>query len=429
MKFNTKKTFLIGLAFMSICSFWQLYDNIIPLILKDTFKVGDTFAGLILALDNVLALFMLPLFGMISDRTNTRIGKRTPFILVGTFVSATFMLLLPIADNIKSLPLFIVSLLLVLISMSTYRSPAVALMPDLTPKPLRSKANAVINLMGGVGGIITLVLISFLVPKNVIKPNYFILFALVAIIMILSVIILKITIPEKKFAFERSIIDKEDDNIEVKKHTDNINDQLPVEIRRSLIFLLFSVSFWFMGYNAVVSAFSKYAKYYLGMKGGGFASSLIIANAAGIIFAIPIGIIATKVGRKKTVMTGIIMLGTCFIIASFFKTFTPIMNILFALVGISWASINVNSYPMVVEMSKNSNVGKFTGFYYTFSMSAQIITPILSGFLLENMGYWTLFPYAALFVVFAFITMRFVKHGDSKPMPIKSKLEAYDVVD
>lgn len=172
MKLNNKRTILVGLAFMSICAFWQLYDNIIPLILLNTFHLKDTVSGFIMSLDNILALFMLPLFGAFSDRVNTRMGKRMPFIVFGSILAAFTMLLLPIADLMQSMLLFFTALGLTLFAMATYRSPAVALMPDITPKPLRSKANAIINLMGAVGGIITLILITLLVPKTA-NPNYF----------------------------------------------------------------------------------------------------------------------------------------------------------------------------------------------------------------------------------------------------------------
>lgn len=427
MKLNVKQTILVGMAFMSICTFWQLYDNIIPLILRNTFKVSDTIAGAILALDNVLALFMLPLFGSLSDKTKSPLGRRTPYILIGTIAASVSMVLLPIADNIKSLWVFMLSLLFVLISMSTYRSPAVALMPDLTPKPLRSKANAIINLMGAVGGMISLVLIAFLIPKNVMKPNYIPLFAVVAGIMIICVVILKLTIPEKKLSDEMAKINQEEENSQVDVVT--TDEKMPKEVRRSLIFLLCSVAFWFMGYNAITSAFSKYAQVYWGLQGGGFAKYLMVSTVAAILSYIPVGTIATKIGRKKTILFGVAVLALCFIVGGLFKTFTPFINIIFALVGVSWAAINVNSYPMVVEMGKGNNVGKFTGFYYTFSMSAQIVTPILSGFLLQHVGYWTLFPYAAVFVSIAFFTMLFVKHGDSRPVGPKNKLEAFDIAD
>jgi len=174
---------------MSICAFWQLYDSIIPLILRDTFEIGDTVAGGIMALDNILALFMLPLFGAISDKTKTRLGTRMPYIIGGTAMAVISMNFLPVGDNKVNLTLFLAALFIALVSMSTYRSPAVALMPDVTPKPLRSKANAIINLMGAMGGAFTLVVISILVPDTP-KPNYSPLFLTVSALMVIAVVAL-----------------------------------------------------------------------------------------------------------------------------------------------------------------------------------------------------------------------------------------------
>ena len=429
MKLNTKRTILVGMAFLSICTFWQMYDAVIPLILKNTFHVGDTNSGMIMALDNVLALFMLPLFGNLSDKTDTRFGKRTPFIVIGTAAACLFTLLIPVADQLGIFWMFIVALLLVLISMSVYRSPAVALMPDLTPKPLRSKGNAIINLMGAVGGMITLVLIQVLVPGHTTRPNYFPLFSAVAVIMAVSVVLLVSTIPEKRLAAEATALSGPEEPEKGPVQGKEKSEPLPKDVKKSLIFLLLSVAFWFMGYNAVTSAFSKYAQIQWGMAGGSFASSLLVATGAAVLSYIPVGIVATRIGRKKTILVGVAVLALCFFSGALFPSYHPAVNIVFALVGISWAAINVNSYPMVVEMSQGGSVGKFTGYYYTFSMAAQIFTPVLSGALLEHVGYWTLFPYAALFSVLAFVTMLFVRHGDSKPMPVKSRLEAFDTPD
>jgi len=422
MKLNYKRTFFVGLAFMSICAFWQLYDNIIPLILKNTFNISDTIAGALMAVDNVLALFMLPLFGMLSDKTNTRFGKRTPYIVFGTLGTSVGMLLIPYADNTKSLALFLIALGIVLFSMSTYRSPAVALMPDVTPKPLRSKANAVINLMGAIGGIITLGVIAVLVPKES-TPNYFNVFATVAGIMIVSITLLVITIREKKLAEEMK------EEVYDKNESGKSGNAMPPEVKKSFLFLLFSVFLWYAGYNAVTTAFSKYAQIYWGLKGGLFAYTLMVAQIAAILSYIPVGIVASRIGRKKTILFGIALLAIAFGAAIFYKTFYASLFFFFALAGIGWAAINVNSYPMVVEMSKGSDIGKYTGFYYTFSMSAQIITPILSGALLEHVGYWTLFPYGTFFVAASFATMLIVKHGDNKPVPPSTKLEAFDTAE
>ena len=427
MKLNTRRTILVGLAFLSISAFWQLYDSLIPLILKNTFQVSDTISGGIMAIDNVLAVFMLPLFGSLSDRVHTRIGRRMPFILCGTAAAVIAMLFLPFADNIGSLALFVTALFVTLIAMGSYRSPAVSLMPDVTPKPLRSKANAIINLMGAVGGVISLILISALVPKEG-KPDYFPIFLIVAAVMVFSVLLLLWKIRENPLRTEREKIDA---GLSETEEADEAPAKTTLDpaVRRSLVLILISVACWFMGYNAVTTAFSRYAQIYWGIQGGGFANCLLIATAAAILSYIPVGSIASRVGRKKTILGGVVLLASMFAIGAAVKEYHIWINGLFALVGVAWAAINVNSYPMVVEMSKGSDIGKFTGFYYTFSMAAQIVTPILSGFLLEHMGYFILFPYAAFFVVIAFFTMLFVRHGDSRPLPKKSRLEAFDVDD
>jgi MFS family permease len=415
---------------MSISAFWQLYDSIIPLILKNTFELGDTWAGAIMALDNIFALFMLPLFGTLSDRVDTPIGKRMPFILVGTGVTVVAMICLPIADNSANLTLFMSVLFVTLLAVSVYRSPAVALMPDVTPPPLRSKANAVINLMGALGAVVALVLIRIMVPEGD-CPNYLPIFSLVAGVMAVATLILFATIKEKKLAAEMRALAAERDGVREGRPADQGAGAkgLPRDVRRSLICLLLSVFLWFMAYNAVTTAFSKYAQEVLGMEGGKFASSLLVATITAIIAFIPVGIFASNMGRKRTILFGVALMFVGFTAAFFFTSDHWSMNILLGLVGLGWAAINVNSYPMVVEMAKGSDIGRFTGYYYTFSMAGQIVTPVLSGAFLEYVGYRTLFPYAAVFMLLALFTMIQVKHGDHKPLLPKDKLEILDVGD
>ena len=432
MKLNYKRTILIGFAFMAISAFWQVYDNIIPLILKYNFNIGDTLSGGIMALDNVFALVMLPIFGAWSDKVNTRRGKRTPFILVGTILAVVFMTMIPMAANMRSLGFFVIALLLSLMAMGTFRSPAVSLMPDVTPKPLRSKGNAIINLMGAVGGVSALVMIMFLVGEGD-TPSYQPLFAGISILMVIALAVILTQVNENKFVEERIAIEKAN-GIDAEDEEDDEaalsgTAALPKDVKRSLTFLLLSVSFWFMAYNAVTTSFSKYATETWGMEGGGFAGALMVATVAAIISYMPVGIVSSKIGRKKVILFGVVLMASCFAIGALFKEATFTINIIFALVGVAWASINVNSYPMVVEMCKGSDIGKFTGMYYTFSMAAQVFTPILSGFFLEHVGYWTLFPYAAVFAAIAFFTMTQVKHGDSRLDAPKSGLEAFDVED
>lgn len=451
MKLNYKRTVLIGLAFLSICAFWQMYDSIIPLILQNTFGIGETLTGAIMAADNVLAIFLLPLFGALSDKTDTRVGRRMPFIVTGTVLAVIFLMLLPIADRQVNIVLFIVSLFALLVSMGLYRSPAVALMPDLTPNKLRSKGNAIINLMGAVGGVYTLIMIKLLVGKGD-RPDYMPLFVSVAALMVISVGILVITISEKKIeakvaaeikAYEDSTglkVETEDtieeeQLLEAEKNSSDENKgktvkmQMPPEVKRSMAFLLTSIFLWFTAYNAVTTAFSRYTKVVWHLEGGGFADCLMVATVAAILSYVPIGNLAGRIGRKKTILVGIVLMSICYFAAIFVGQYHGLVNVAFAVIGIGWAAINVNSYPMIVEMSKGSDIGKFTGTYYTFSMAAQILTPILSGFLLENVSYRTLFPYAFVFSVLAFITMTQVRHGDARPDKKKSLLENFDVDD
>ena len=451
MKLNYKRTVLIGLAFLSICAFWQMYDSIIPLILQNTFGIGETLTGAIMAADNVLAIFLLPLFGALSDKTDTRVGRRMPFIVTGTVLAVIFLMLLPIADRQVNIVLFIVSLFALLVSMGLYRSPAVALMPDLTPNKLRSKGNAIINLMGAVGGVYTLIMIKLLVGKGD-RPDYMPLFVSVAALMVISVGILVITISEKKieakvaaeikayedstgFKVETEDTIEEEQLLEAEKNSSDENKgktvkmQMPPEVKRSMAFLLTSIFLWFTAYNAVTTAFSRYTKVVWHLEGGGFADCLMVATVAAILSYVPIGNLAGRIGRKKTILVGIVLMSICYFAAIFVGQYHGLVNVAFAVIGIGWAAINVNSYPMIVEMSKGSDIGKFTGTYYTFSMAAQILTPILSGFLLENVSYRTLFPYAFVFSVLAFITMAQVRHGDARPDKKKSLLENFDVDD
>ena len=452
-KLNYKRTFFIGLAFLSICSLWQMYDNIIPLMLQNTFGLGETVTGVLMAMDNVLALVLLPVFGSLSDKVDTPLGKRTPFILGGTVLAVIFMMLLPIADKRQSLGLFVVALFATLLSMGLYRSPAVALMPDLTPNHLRSRANAVINLMGAVGGVYALIMIKLLVGMGD-RPDYAPLFASIAALMAVAVGVLLITVRENKLRKEIEAMESVGDGTiaetpgensaqaEVGEDTgkvrtvqtqngDNSGQKtvLPREVKRSMMFLLVSIFFWFTAYNAVTTAFSRYTRVVWKMEGGSFANCLMVATVAAILSYIPIGSISANFGRKKTIMGGVVLMAACYLAAVFVGAYHPLVNIAFALIGVGWAAINVNSYPMIVAMSQGSDIGKFTGTYYTFSMAAQIFTPIFSGSLLENVSYRTLFPYAFLFAMAALLTMTQVCHGDVKPVKKESILENFDVDD
>ena len=410
MKLNYKRTILVGFAFFLISAFWQAYDTIVPLILTNKFEMEQVWSGVIMSLDNVFAVFLLPVFGTLSDKTKTKFGKRTPFIVFGTVLACIFLSILGFVGN---LVLFILVLLLSLLAMATFRSPAVALMPDVTVKPLRSKGNAIINLMGTAGGMIVLGLSILFKTSEKGKTDFSIYLISVALLMVTALVVFLFTVKEPLWAKEAddagALLDADD-----KPAKEKVIGKLTKSELTSLILILASVALWYIGYNAVTSKYSVYATEVLMVP---YNTTLLIAQGAAIISYIPVGLVASKIGRKKTILAGVTMLTVAFAAASFIKAGTPalVMYVLFALAGIGWATINVNSFPMVVELAKRGDVGKYTGFYYTASMSAQIVTPILSGLLITLCGWWIFFPYAAIFAGLAFVTMFFVKHGDAKP--------------
>ncbi len=516
MKLNYKRTILVGFAFFLISAFWQAYDNAIPLTLTNKFGMSQGLSGIIMALDNILAVILLPVFGALSDKHNGKYGKRTPFIVIGTVLAAVAFVGLSFVDNVQlknlnavsqledpaaltqiyesqadkqlltpegeefvlgeqftleqftairmqttdengetvsdpnytnyvaparqayawqvttqsptALIFFVALLLVVLLSMSLFRSPAVALMPDVTVKPLRSKANAIINLMGTAGGILVLVLgmvFATSAARNSLM-SYTTFFGVVAGVMLTALAIFLLTVREK--AWSRQM--QEDSvrfGIEEEEEQSGEQRQLTGSEKRSLILILASIALWYLGYNAVTSKYSVYASNILQKD---YNTTLLLAQAAAIVAYLPVGMIASKVGRKKTILAGVLMLATAFGVAGFLRagSSTLLINAMFILAGIAWATINVNSFPMVVEMCSGGDIGKYTGFYYTASMAAQVITPMFSGFLMDKMGMTVLFPYAAIFVALAFVTMLLVKHGDSKPAA-KKGLEAMDVDD
>ncbi len=552
MKLDYKKVFYVGLAFFLISLFWQTYDSIITKILIDKFGLNQTWSGVVMAFDNVLALFLIPLFGSLSDKQNAKIGKRTPYIIVGTVIAAFAFIGLTFSDNYQTTKLetetsivsqyenmydetldynawvlirddivlqwqdllddeiitlaeydkfyervidgvddndttnvndydyesdrregideilavsggeisqkdnadlkeffylhlnqrawlettnspgtfivFVFTLLIALLAMATFRSPAVALMPDVTIKPLRSKANAVINLMGTFGGIGAILILTVFGLDKLSYVNYAPAFITVGVLMLVLLGIFLWKVKEPKLVKEKEAEDLkyglDDEELEAESLNESV-DELSKEKKKSLILILASVFLWFLGYNAVTTKLSDYAPKVLEL---GFSMPLLIAQGAALIAFVPIGIIATKIGRRKTILIGITLLTLCFGSVYFLTPDTAIiMYAIFALTGVGWATINVNSYPMVVELAKGSNVGKYTGYYYTFSMAAQILTPILSGILMDVLGRKALFPYSAFFVAMAFITMFFVKHGDAKIIKKGTIIENFDV--
>ena len=438
MKLNYKRTFFIGLAFMVISVFWGFYDQAIAYILKYEFDKGEMIANLIMSIDNVLALFMLPLFGALSDKTNTRLGKRIPYILIGTTLSVIFFLGMGVGISQQNFWMFFVMLFLTLLAMATYRSPAVALMPDLTPRALRSKANAIINIMGGVGSAFAMVAIMFLVKSEKDAEggtiynqgqNYWPVIAVIAGFMVVGTLTLFFTIKEKKLSeqLHREGYLTEEDTQDDDTPKGRVGEKLPKPVLKSLILILSSVALWYIAYNGMSTNLSRYCQEIMNKDlSGSSAYSLVTLLVTGVAMA-PLAFISGKLGRKKTIIGGVCLMTVAFVCGAFITANTPefLVYMIFSVIGIGWAAINVNSYPMVVEIATAGDVGKYTGYYYTFSMAAQVITPLLTAALIDekwlNLGYRALFPYCAVFMVLAFVCMIFVKHGDAPATDIPAQ--------
>ena len=553
LKLDYKKTIKVGFAFAIIQCFWVVYDYVIPLLIDNAFGLSNAMRGLIMGLDNLLALFMLPLFGKISDSCKSKYGRRTPFIVLGTLAAIVLMIFIPVTtasqlkeanvirndletrfvedaafrqekltefyDDAESgenkyiskivfdelsgkiskeefvnlttddeagyfnrfakdgmnryindqvynqvtkqhsvrLVFFILVLFLVLVAMGTYRSPAVALMPDVTPKPLRSQANAIINLAGGVGGAIATItyMVGFLINENGYVGIY-IANALSMGILLLCFIKLvnepKMVDECRRICEEYGITDEDDEAVDLKEQeaedgvtADKAADETVLSAEKqklkksktiSFLLILASIFMWFMGYNAVSSNLSIYIVNVLGCTP--FIGTVVSAASMAVsaVAFIPVGMLAVKIGRKKSIMLGLLFATVSFVCVFLFikpQWGTSVKAIMFALfyliAGFGLIVVNVNTFPMVVELSSAKDVGKYTGYYYMATMSAQAITPYIGGLFMDHLSNRSLFAYSAVCVIISIVLMALVKHGDSKPLPKKKVYEMMEDVD
>lgn len=553
LKLDYKKTIKVGFAFAIIQCFWVVYDYVIPLLIDNAFGLSNAMRGLIMGLDNLLALFMLPLFGKISDSCKSKYGRRTPFIVLGTLAAIVLMIFIPVTtasqlkeanvirndletrfiedaafrqekltefyDDAESgenkyiskivfdelsgkiskeefvnlttddeagyfnrfakdgmnryindqvynqvtkqhsvrLVFFILVLFLVLVAMGTYRSPAVALMPDVTPKPLRSQANAIINLAGGVGGAIATItyMVGFLINENGYVGIY-IANALSMGILLLCFIKLvnepKMVDECRRICEEYGITDEDDEAVDLKEQeaedgvtADKATDEAVLSTEKqklkksktiSFLLILASIFMWFMGYNAVSSNLSIYIVNVLGCTP--FIGTVVSAASMAVsaVAFIPVGMLAVKIGRKKSIMLGLLFATVSFVCVFLFikpqwgVSVKAIMFALFYLIsGFGLIVVNVNTFPMVVELSAAKDVGKYTGYYYMATMSAQAITPYIGGLFMDHLSNRSLFAYSAVCVIISIVLMALVKHGDSKPLPKKKVYEMMEDVD
>lgn len=640
LKLDYPQTFKVGFAFAIIMLFWTAYDFVVPLLLEHAYGLPSWARGIIMGLDNLLSLFMLPLFGKLSDNAHGKLvkkwGRRTPFIVIGTVCAVVLMVFVPVAtlkqqakaqelttqiesqlnddsfmqplleewyDNavagkegsanycdltylgnnkitreqfvalrydskmtskkavlnmlgattyyydgevvedlmatsptgktyqeivdsnaaykkyvaagmnnyisnevnekctkaadgsgIKSLVVYMVILLLVLIAMATFRSPAVALMPDVTPKPLRSQANAIINLCGGIGGAIAFLIYTVVLFGQRLE-NYVIIFGSVAAGMLLLLAGFLALVNERKMVakcqeickeyeiddfadgedpeaekFAEELIHEGDAEYNLDSKPDGevqelVNGTAKEEIApetldfakqvventkkkpvspkewwgakndlekgrlKSFALILASIFMWFMGYNAVSSNLSIYTTKSLNLSAG--VASIISGVSMGIsaIAFIPVGYMAAKIGRRKSIMIGFAMAVVSFVLICFAvrpSDNAAIPAVLFALfyliAGFGLIIANVNTFPMVTELSTAETVGQYTGYYYVATMSAQAITPAIGGAIMDAGGNQYLFLYSAVCIVIAIVLMLFVKHGDSKQLTKGRKL-------
>ncbi len=432
MKLNVKTTLRIGIIFFYISLFWQVYDSVVSKILNNVFLLGDTQRGIIMALDNIVAIVLLPVFGTLSDKTKSKLGKRTPYIIIGTVLSSIFIVLLGVATSSKSLTFFMTILCFLLVFMAFYRSPAVALMPDLTLKPLRTKGNLLINFMGGLGNLLALILVAFLLKES---SDYIPLFSTVSIIMLFSMGYFLLVINEPNLLEKRKsdelIFATDEEDVVVDDKTESNEEKK--ERLVSTIFLLIAVFMWFMAFNAMTTSFSLFAEQVWKIEGGKFTVPMIFSFIAAGLLVVPVLILGKKFHRKTMILIGIIEMIVAFFLIFLFgsningevidfsnKMFNNfyfyLVTFLIGLCYSGWALININSYPMVVEMCLNSTVGKYTGYYYTASMAAQIVTPFLSGMLIEVFSMKILFLYGAVFSIISFFAMCRVLRGNVKPL-------------
>lgn len=424
-KLDYGKTFLIGTGFFASSLLWSIYNSFIPLILKD-FIASTAIIGLIMTIDNIFGVIFQPLFGALSDRTRTRFGKRMPFIMVAAPLCAGLFFFIPQMPNLVSL----MALVIVFnFGMSVWRAPIVALMPDLTPDKHWSKANGVINLMGGVASII-----AFLVGGRIANAyGRSATFAMGSVIMLVAVLVLFSTIKEpeafhfKKFGkvqsedpggdqsldqvFDSQAAEKgqaaDSQGSKQKKSKQRLSlanfKKLAPADRHNLVYLLLAIFFWFCAYNAVETFFTSFAVARLGVPEGSAAMLLAFFSVSFVAFAIPSGFIASKIGRRKAIIIGLVGLSAVFIPILFLMNLTAI-RVLLLVGGFFWAMININSLPMVLEIGQKSEIGTYTGYYYFFSFAASIFSPILYGFIRDLSGsFGSLFIYAPILFVLALV--------------------------
>lgn len=415
-KFNIWKTFLLGFGFFGVSVIWSVYNAFVPVFLEERFAMAAGFIGMFMTMDNIAALFIQPTVGAYSDSLRTKLGRRLPFILIGAPIAAIAFIVLPLS---KVLPVFFISCVILLLSMALWRTPVVALMPDITPSKYRSQANGIVNFMGGVGTVIAFIIGAKLYDMDPVNHAY--PFWLGAVLVLLGAgLVLAFIREPKKF-------EKTEDM--PPKITDSVRAIFKEKDKNTLL-ILGAIFFWFISYCGIEAFFTLFGKFRLHIPVSDGARLLSQLSLVFLIFALPAGYIGSAFGRRRTIMTGIAIMTAALGVMFFFQpmalthVFTSlpligkIRGVSFPMMaaGLGWALININSLPMVVDMTDESHIGTFTGLYYLFSTLAAILGPIMYGWIITLSGnsYGLVMMISPIFMIAAFFCMAFVKRGEAK---------------
>ncbi len=405
MKLDIGKTLLLGFGFFGVSIIWAIHDSYVPVFLGKDFALDASLVGTILTVNTILVFLIQPGIGSLSDRIRTPIGRRMPFILIFAPLAALGFAILPTLVQPTLLGVFVAVLVLTIIALAMFRTPVIALMPDITPSQFRSQANGLINLMGGIGAIIAFAGGAALFKLN---PAYPFWAAAILVVLGCGIVLWKIREPK-------------DSTIQAAESRPGLIASLQTilgEREKSALLLLLAIFAWFVGYNAVSKFFTLYGVMALKMDASQASFLLTFLALMFVIFAVPSGFIAGKFGRRKTILIGITMVGVLALLIRVLpvglQTSGIFLPLLLALIGIGWALININSLPMVVDIAPQTELATYTGLYYFASTSAAVLGPFIAGLLIDALGkdYGVIFAIAAVMFAIAFLFMLGVRRGE-----------------
>ena len=421
-KFSYGNTFLLGFGFFGVSIIWSVYNAFVPLLLDGKFGLQAGWIGFIMVLDNVAALFIQPPLGVFSDRMRSPLGRRLPFIAVGAPLAAAVFGLIPF---MSALPLFILSCITLLLAMAIWRTPVVALMPDITPSKFRSQANGVINLMGGLGSVLATVIGGTLYARN---PSFPFFLGAGLVVVAGALVLLLIREPAEYRSKKLHLAEQGEETKMNTKVLANLTEVFKQD-DKSAMYILLAILFWFISYNGLEAFVTLYGVKHLGLAEGDSAFQISYIGLTFMLMAIPAGILSRKLKRKVTIMTGIVLMTISIVLmflipadvltiqfAALMGNGFYVLSLVMVLTGIGWAMINVNSLPMVVDMTDDDHVGTYTGLYYFFSQMAATLGPIVFGWSIQLAGnsYQLMMGIAPVFLVLAFVMMTRVKRGEAK---------------